>query len=62
MNDAMKLAAMSVLRSVLITLGGVAVAKGYLTNTGLEQVVGAVIVIVTAAWGAFDKMPKKGAK
>lgn len=60
MNEALKLAGLSVLRSVLIAVGGIAVAKGYISNTGLEQVVGALIVVITAAWGAADKL--KGPK
>lgn len=58
MNDSMKLAAMSVLRSVLIAAGGAAVAKGWISEGMLEQGVGAFVVLATLVWGAIDKLRK----
>lgn len=55
MNEAAKLAVMSVVRSSLIAAGGYAVAKGWITASGLEQIVGAILVLATAMWGAIDK-------
>lgn len=56
MNDQQKLAVMSAVRSILIAVGGVAVARGYITDDVLTQVVGAVITITSAAWGVVDKL------
>lgn len=55
MNDATKLATMSVLRSILIAAGGYAVAKGWVAESNVEQTVGTVLVFVTAVWGVIDK-------
>lgn len=52
MNQAMVL---SLVRSVLIGLGGWFVAKGYIDNDTLTQVVSAIVVVASAAWGAVDK-------
>lgn len=58
MNEGIKLAALSVFRSVLIAAGSYAVARGWIGQGDLEQVVGAVVVIAAAAWGAVDKLNK----
>jgi stage V sporulation protein SpoVS len=55
-NDSQKLAVMSAVRSILIAVGGIAVARGYITDDVLTQVVGAFITIATAAWGVVDKL------
>lgn len=52
MNQAMIL---SLVRSLLITAGGVAVTKGYVTADTLQQIVGGLVAIGAAVWGALDK-------
>lgn len=56
MNEAVKLALLSVLRSTLIAAGGFAVTKGWISADMLTQIVGAILVVATAAWGAVDKL------
>lgn len=48
-------AALSVLRSVLIALGAFFVSKGFLTSEGLDQLVGAILLIVPVGWGIWQK-------
>lgn len=48
----------TIARSILLTLGGVFVGKGYLDNDTLQQVVSAVIVLATAAWGVVEKLKR----
>lgn len=55
MNQAM---IFSIVRSVLIAVGGVFVAKGYIDNDTLQQVVSAIVVVASAAWGAFEKVKR----
>lgn len=43
-------------RSILLTIGGVFVAKGYLDNDTLTQIVSAVITLATAGWGVVEKL------
>jgi membrane protein DedA with SNARE-associated domain len=45
-------------RSVLLTLGGYFVAKGYLDNDTLTQIVSAVVTLATAAWGVVEKVKR----
>ncbi len=45
----------TIARSILLTVGGIGVAKGYFDNETLTQVVSAVITIFTAAWGVYEK-------
>ena len=49
----------TIARSILLSLGGFFVAKGYLDNETLQQVVSAVVVLFTAGWGVVDKLGKK---
>lgn len=46
----------TIARSLLLTIGGIGVSKGYYDNETLTQVVGAVITIATAVWGVVEKM------
>ena len=57
--DGKKNAILSVVRSILIAAGGWAVGKGYISEPGLQELVGAVMVIASAAWGAIDKLGKE---
>lgn len=43
-------------RSLLLSIGGIAVSKGYIDNDTLTQIVGAVITLATAAWGVVEKL------
>ena len=58
MNDAMKLGLMSVLRTVLVAVGSFAVTKGWIDDATMQQVVGGLVVILTAVWGFLDKREK----
>jgi hypothetical protein len=49
----------TIARSVLIAAGGWFVSKGYFDNDTLQQVVSALVVLITAGWGVVDKMGKK---
>lgn len=55
MDEATKQAALSALRSLLIAIGSGLVAKGYLDDATMNQVVGAAMVLAPIAWGIFDK-------
>lgn len=46
------------IRTLLIALGGGAVAKGWVTESALEPLVGAVVVIATALWGWWSNRPQ----
>lgn len=59
MNDATKLGLMSVLRTVLVAVGSYAVTKGWLDDATMQQVVGGVVVLLTALWGFLDKREPK---
>lgn len=45
---------LSIVRHVLTAVGGIAVAKGYIDSDTLTQVVGAVVTLVGAGWGAWN--------
>jgi hypothetical protein len=45
-------------RSVLLTVGGIFVAKGYIDNDTLTQIVSAVITLATASWGVVEKLKR----
>ena len=49
-------AILSVLRSVLISAGTYAAAKGLIDAGQVEQIVGAAVVLLAAAWGAVEKL------
>ena len=55
MDQATKDAVLSAVRSLLIVLGSGLVAKGYLSDGVMQQVIGAVMVLLPAAWGIWDK-------
>jgi hypothetical protein len=45
----------AVLRHLLTTVGGFAVAKGYVDSGTLETVVGAILTLVGVGWSLYDK-------
>lgn len=55
MDDASQQALLSGIRSLLIAAGASLTAKGLIDSTTWNQVVGAIMVILPAAWGAWDK-------
>jgi hypothetical protein len=61
MTPEQKQALLSVLRSILIAVGAYAVGKGWLTESVVAEAVPALIVVLTAAWGAVEKLnqPKR---
>lgn len=51
-------AAYSAVRSVLIALGAYAAGKGWIGQGVIDQLVPAVLVIASAAWGVVAKLKK----
>lgn len=50
-----------VARTVLATVGGILVSKGYVDNATMTAVVGAVVTLGTAGWSVYAKRAKKAA-
>lgn len=48
-----------VIRAVLAALGGLLVGKGYLDESTLTSLIGALGVLFTAGWSIWDKISKK---
>ena len=46
----------TLIRSVLISVGGILVTKGYIDATTLQSVVGALLIIGPAIWGVVQKL------
>lgn len=44
---------LAVVRYLMVALGGVLVAKGYLTDEQLNDIVGGLLVLIPAMWGAY---------
>ena len=55
MTDATIQALLSVLRSLLIVGGSWLTANGYLSGGNVEQLIGAICVLVPLLWGAWQK-------
>lgn len=51
----MKETVLSILRHALTAGGAALVAKGYVSDAGLTQIVGAVVALVGAVWGPLDE-------
>lgn len=51
----MKDTILSILRHVLTAAGAALVAKGYVSDTGLTEVVGATVGLIGALWGPIDE-------
>lgn len=51
MNESIK----SVIRHILSAFGGYLVAKGLVSTDQLPEIVGAVITLVSVAWGVLSK-------
>lgn len=55
MNEATKQAILAAIRTILLTVGGVASAQGYISQETLTSVAGAIVVIIGAVWAVTDK-------
>lgn len=58
MNDTTQ----TIIRSVLKVGGGALAAKGLVDDSGAEQLVSAIIVIISVAWGIFHRKAPAAAK
>lgn len=59
MTEDQKSAVLSAVRSIAIALGSLAAAKGYIDADSVTGVVGALVTIISAAWGVVDKLGKE---
>ena len=55
MNDASKQAILSAVRSILIAIGSVLGAKGYMDDATVQGMIGAVMVVLPILWGVWEK-------
>jgi hypothetical protein len=55
-NPALAQALLSALRSTLISVGGGLVLKGFISADALEKLVGALVVLLPALWGVYQKI------
>lgn len=51
----MKDTILSIIRHALTAAGAALVAKGYLNNTDLTEIVGALVGLIGAVWGPVDE-------
>ena len=51
----MKAAAISLLRHLLTFIGGTLVAKGFIDTESLQELIGAVITLLSIGWMTVDK-------
>ena len=49
---------MGMVRHVLTTLGGILASKGYIGESDVEIVVGAVVIVAGALWSVMQKKGK----
>jgi hypothetical protein len=47
---------LSLVRSTLIAVGGVLTALGWVSAEVVQQIVGAALILIPAAWGAWQKV------
>jgi hypothetical protein len=47
---------LSLVRSTLIAVGGVLVAQGWVSAEVVQQIVGAALILIPAAWGYWQKI------
>jgi len=45
----------SLLRQILLTLGGALVGKGYVDDATMTMIVGGIVAIVTGLWGLYTR-------
>lgn len=46
-------AALTIARYVMVAAGGIFVSRGYLTDEQLNDVIGAILIVVPTLWGAY---------
>lgn len=61
MDEAGKQAIFGTVRSVLIALGGVLAAKGWVSSGDVELYAGAIVIVLGAAWSIWDKFQAESA-
>lgn len=55
MDEATKQAVLSLIRTILLTAGGVLTTKGVVDSETVSTIIGAAMVILPAGWGIWDK-------
>lgn len=55
MDDTQKQATLSAVRSLIITIGGIAATHGYLSSGTVTEIAGLVLVVGPLVWGIWDK-------
>ena len=55
MDQTAKAALLSALRSILIAVGSILAAKGFVNDEQVQQLVGAVMTVLPIVWGVWDK-------
>lgn len=55
----MKEQALALVRHALTFAGGLVVGKGYVDEATATAVVGALMTLISVAWSALDKAPRK---
>ena len=55
MDDTQKQAILSAVRSLVITVGGMLAAHGFLSSGTVNEIAGAVLVVGPLVWGIWDK-------
>jgi ABC-type nickel/cobalt efflux system permease component RcnA len=58
MTPEQRAAALGLLRHVLTALGGIAVHHGYVSQESAMEIMGAILVIVPAAWSCAEKFAR----
>lgn len=56
MNDATKASLLSAFRSILAVVGGILVSHGFINDAQMNEVLGAIMVIIPIVWGVVDKL------
>lgn len=56
MNETTLASIMVLVRVIVTALGGVLTAKGWLTEQDLQLYLGAILMIVPAAWGVYERI------
>lgn len=46
---------LALVRHILTFVGGAAVARGYMDDASMQQIVGAVVTLISLGWSLLDK-------
>lgn len=60
MTSSLKDSILGLIRHLLTTCGGVAVANGYLTEQHLIDVTGALMILIGTGWSIYEKLKRNG--